>query len=83
METHTIEEINELKEWFQAQKLPATLYIDKATYTPDLADTVDMLFEQAYICYENPKMQGCILLLYRIKELILHPEKEEKPEKKE
>ena len=27
-----------------------------------------MLFEQAYICYENPKMQGCIWLLKKIKE---------------
>ena len=79
MQTHTLEEINELKEWFQAQKLPATLYIDKATYASNLADTVNMLFEQAFICYENPKMQGSILLLERIKELIQHPEKEVKP----
>ena len=79
MQTHTLQEINELKEWFQQQKLPATLYIDKATFARDLADTVDMLFEQAYVCYENPKMQGCILLLMRIKHLLEHPEEEYKP----
>jgi hypothetical protein len=26
-----------------------------------------MLFEQAYICCNNPKMQGCLLLLENIK----------------
>lgn len=26
-----------------------------------------MLFEQAYVCYENPKMQGCLYLLEKIK----------------
>ena len=29
-----------------------------------------MLLEQAYICYENPKMQGCILLIKKIKQKI-------------
>ena len=83
MHTHTLQEVNELKAWFDQQKLPATLYIDKATYTPDLADTVDMLFEQAYICYENPKMQGCIKLLLMIKHLLEHPEDIYHPEDKD
>ena len=39
----------------------------KAAFTPNLKDTVDMLFEQAYVCYENPKMQGCLYLLEKIK----------------
>ena len=66
---HTLEEINELKNWFDGQmaNIPATMQIEKGCYTPDLASTIDMLFEQAYICYENPKMQGCILLLEKIK----------------
>ena len=66
---HTLEEINELKNWFDGQmtNIPATMQIEKGCYTPDLASTIDMLFEQAYICYENPKMQGCILLLKKIK----------------
>ena len=66
---HTIEEIDELKAWFEAiqDKLPATMQIDSSAFTPNLKETVSMLFEQAYICYENPKMQGCIWLLKKIK----------------
>ena len=56
--TYTQEEVNELKKWFDSQELPPTMQIDKAAFTPNLKDTVDMLFEQAYVCYENPKMQG-------------------------
>ena len=66
---HTLEEINELKNWFDSKKanIPATMQIEKGCYTPNLSNTIDMLFDQAYICYENPKMQGCILLLEKIK----------------
>lgn len=64
---YTEEEVNELKKWFDAQTLPKDMYVDKATYTPNLKDTVAMLFEQAYICHNNPKMQGCLLLLEKIK----------------
>ena len=67
--THTIEEIDELKVWFEENrsKYPQTMQIDSGAFTPNLQETIDMLFEQAYICYENPKMQGCILLLKKIK----------------
>ena len=65
--TYTEEEVNELKKWFDSQSLPPTMQIDKAAFTPNLKDTVDMLFEQAYVCYENPKMQGCLYLLEKIK----------------
>ena len=67
--THTLEEITELKSWFDAnqEKLPETMQIDSSAFSPDLRDTIDMLFEQAYICYENPKMQGCIRFLKKIK----------------
>ena len=67
--THTLEEINELKSWFEAnqEKLPETMQIDSSAFSPDLRDTIDMLFEQAYICYENSKMQGCIRFLKKIK----------------
>ena len=66
---HTIEEIDELREWFEKVKnrLPETMQIDSSAYTPSLKETISMLFEQAYICYENPKMQGCIYLLKKIK----------------
>ena len=67
--THTIEEIDELRGWFQehGSQLPETMQIDSGAFSPNLKETVSMLFEQAYICYENPKMQGCILLLKKIK----------------
>ena len=67
--THTIEEIDELKIWFQEHQnqLPETMQIDSSAYTPDLKETISMLFDQAYICYENPKMPGCIYLLKKIK----------------
>lgn len=67
--THTLEEVNELKRWFdeQADRLPATMQINSSAYTDDLKETISMLFDQAYICYENRKMQGCIFLLERIK----------------
>lgn len=67
--TYTIEEIDELKTWFEnnRNKLPQTMQIDSSAFTPDLTKTIDMLFEQAYICHGNPKMQGCILILEKIK----------------
>ena len=67
--THTIEEIDELKAWFidHENQLPKTMQINSSAFTPDLKETIDMLFEQSYICFENPKMQGCIWLLKQIK----------------
>ena len=67
--THTIEEIDELRIWFEENsgKLPQTMQIDSGAFTPNLPETISMLFDQAYICHENPKMQGCILLLKKIK----------------
>lgn len=70
MKSHTIEEINELKAWFETSHLPESLQLDQATFIPNLADTVDSLFIQAYIYYENPKMQGGIILLKKIKEAL-------------
>ena len=70
--THTIEEIDELRDWFETNqnKVPATMQIDSSAFTPDLPETISMLFDQAYICYENPKMQGSIRLLKKIKKQI-------------
>ena len=69
---HSIEEIDELKNWFEANQsnLPDTLQIDSSAYTPNLKETLHMLLEQAYICCENPKMKGCILLIKKIKKKI-------------
>ncbi len=64
---YTKEELQELENWFKTVSVPQTLQLDKAMNIPDLPDTLTRLFDQADICYENPKMQGCIILLERIK----------------
>ncbi len=64
---YTVEEVDEFKKWFDNQTLPQSMQINSSAYSPDLKDTVAMLFEQAYICCNNPKMQGCLLLLENIK----------------
>lgn len=64
---YTLDEVKELKKWFDAQTLPQDMQIDKATYTPRLKDTVNMLFDQAFVCHANSKMQGCLILLEKIK----------------
>lgn len=73
--TYTEEEINELKEWFDAQKLPISMQITKSAFSPNLKATVKMLFVQAYLCRENPKMTGCIRILEKIKKNITGEEK--------
>ena len=64
---YTVEEVDELKKWFDNQTLPQSMQINSSAYSPDLKDTVAMLFEQSYIFCKNPKMQGCLLLLENIK----------------
>ena len=64
---YTKEELRELENWFEGKELPQSLRLDKATYIPNLKDTLSRLCQQADVCYENPKMQGCILLMERIK----------------
>ncbi|MGL4852436.1 MAG: DUF6965 family protein [Phocaeicola sp.] len=68
--TYSEAEIDELKAWFSQQTLPKTLKIDKATTVPNLQDTMESLFEQAYLCRENPKMLGCIRLIEKIKTIL-------------
>lgn len=65
---YTKEELRQLEEWFAGRDLPEEMHLDKAAYIPDLKETVSRLCMQAETCYENPKMQGCIILLERIKE---------------
>ena len=62
---YTLEEVNQLKAWFDQVELPAEMQLDKAVYIPDVKETVARLFMQAYVCYENPKLQGCLTLLER------------------
>ena len=61
------EELKALKDWFANQDLPQGLQVDKATNIPNLKETVARLFDQAEACFENPKMQGCLILLENIK----------------
>ena len=61
------EELEIFLKWFTEQKLPKTMQIDDATYTPDLKETIISLTGQARLCFKNPKMQGCIHILNRIK----------------
>lgn len=65
---YTVEEIDELKEWFASQTLPKTMQITESAFSPDLSKTVERLFEQAYIYHSNFKMTGCVRLLLRIKQ---------------
>ena len=65
---NTEQDCKDLQEWFKKQDLPAEMWINEATYSPDLRATVDMLLEQAFICKENPKMYGCFYLLEAIRE---------------
>ncbi len=67
--THTLEEVNELKAWFDAHKdeLPKEMQINDAAFTPNLKITLEHLFSQASVCCGNYRMQGCILLLKEIK----------------
>lgn len=67
LKLYTHEELLELEEWFKQIDLPESIQLDKATYVPDLKDTINRLFVQAEINYENPKMQGAIYLLERLK----------------
>lgn len=72
---YTHEEVDQLKAWFDQAELPAEMQLDKAVYIPDVKETVRRLFLQAYVCCENPRLQGCLRLLERIK---THLEEEKK-----
>ena len=59
--------IKVVEEWFEQQQLPASMQLDSATYIPDLPDTVSRLFEQSYLYAGNPRMEGSLWLVLRIK----------------
>ena len=71
---YTLEEVNELKAWFGQQEIPQSMTLDKAVFIPDLKETISHLLDQAYVCYKNPKLEGCLLLLERIKAKLENPE---------
>ena len=61
------EDMKAFKYWFDNLDLTQFLQVDKASNTPNLKETVARLFDQAEACFENPKMQGCLILLENIK----------------
>ncbi len=67
LKIYSYEELMELIKWFDDKKLPESIQLDKATYIPDVKDTLGKLAVQAEIGYENPKLQGSIFLLKRLK----------------
>lgn len=67
LKLYTLDEINELGKWFDTIKLPESLQLDKATYIPDVRETLNCVIAQAQINCGNPKMQGAVFLLERIK----------------
>jgi hypothetical protein len=67
---YTREEIDAMKKWFDSQKLPDSMQITTSAYSPNLKETLQHLFEQAYDSFENPKMYGSIRILEHIKENI-------------
>lgn len=64
---YTREELAGLEEWFKERQLPESIQLDKATFIPDVRDTLERLIMQAEINCDNPKMQGPIYLLERLK----------------
>lgn len=64
---YTYEELMELIKWFDDKTLPQSIQLDKATYIPDLKETLVKLAAQAEVGYNNPKTQGPIFLLERLK----------------
>ena len=72
---YTSEELGELLEWFNGRDIPESIQLDKATYIPNLKDTLSRLIVQAEINRENPKMQGEIFLLERLKAKLEETEK--------
>lgn len=64
---YTRDELRDLEEWFNNINLPESILLDKATYIPNVKDTINRLMVQAEINCDNPKMQGPIYLLERLK----------------
>lgn len=64
---YTREELHELEEWFNNVQLPESIQLDKATFIPNVKDTLSRLILQAEINCDNPKMQGAIYILERLK----------------
>ncbi len=75
LKIYSYDELMELIKWFDDKKLPVSIQLDKATYIPDVKDTLEKLAVQAEIGYENPKLQGSIFLLKRLKDKLEETQK--------
>ena len=65
---YSLEEVQELVNWFKGRELPKSLQIEQATLCLNLKETVEALSEQSILHYENPTFNYAINLLYKIKE---------------
>ena len=63
-------ELKELLGWFEAQAehLPHSLRLDKATYIEDLPKTVKLYFDVVRLHGDNPTYSGQIYHLFKIRE---------------
>lgn len=68
----TKEELKEIVEWFESHwdKLPESLYMDKATYLSDFKRTVRLYYDIAKEHSENPTYSGQIFQLFKMRDAV-------------
>lgn len=68
----TKEELKEIVEWFESHwdKLPESLYMDKATYLSDFKRTVRLYYDIAKEHGENPTYSGQIFQLFKMRDAV-------------
>lgn len=67
---YTKQDADALCSWFKTRELPKSLQVDKATFIPNLAFTVNSLCECAQRYWNNPRMAGYLIQLDKIKAAI-------------
>ena len=70
---YTDEELNEVVGWFKSHfdELPASLYIDKATYVKDLKHTVTLYYDIVNKLKDNPTYAAQIRHLFLMRDAVL------------
>lgn len=76
---YTDDELNEVVGWFKSHfdELPASLYIDKATYVKDLKHTVTLYYDIVNKLKDNPTYAAQIRHLFLMRDAVLKQWKEE------
>ena len=67
-ESYTLEEVQELLDWFKGRELPQSLQINQSTYSPDLSVTVESLCLTIPLHFGIPTFVSDIRHLNEIKE---------------